>query len=236
MPPELISEPIMSFDMLPGDVLYIPRGFLHEASTSAEGSCHITVTMPTSDYCWGIQLVKHLMQEIHSRGVPPEVQKASQTPLVGPDRPLEDEAVDAHLEEIFKNWSSNISADSVLEAFEHRMNRVNEGQERAHQQAMTLQAPRPQVTEDSRVRLMYGVTCLCEVDSEVAVFKRDMQRLELPIAKSSSVLIRSLTARPQKVKELPCADTFERLCVLQLLHQQGVVQLFLRDADERTIS
>lgn len=236
VPPELISEPIMSFDMLPGDVLYIPRGFLHEATTSAEPSLHITVTTPTSDYCWGIQLVKHLMQEVHARDAPPAVQKAAKTPLVGPDCPLEDDVIDAHLQEIFKNWSSNISVDQVQEAFEGRMAKVNEGSQRAHLQAMTLHPPRPQVTEETRVRLMYGVSCWCEPDAEVAVFKRDTQHMELPIAKSAAVLIRSLTARPQKVKDLPCIDTFERLAVLQLLHDQGIIQLFLRDADERTIS
>merc|ERR1712232_939404 len=41
VPPELIGDPIMSFDMQPHDVLFIPRGFLHEARTSAEPSLHI---------------------------------------------------------------------------------------------------------------------------------------------------------------------------------------------------
>jgi len=236
VPPELISEPIMSFDMMPGDILYIPRGFLHEATTSSEPSLHITVTMPTSDYCWGVQLVKHLMQEIHSGDVPPVVRKASQTRLVGPDCPLDDAVVDAHLQDIFKNWSEKVSVDGVLESFETRMTRVNEGQEKAHHQAMSLGPPRPQVTEDSRVRLMYGVSCWCEPDAEVAVFKREEQRMEVPIAKTSAELIGSLTARPQRVTDLPCKDAFERICVLQLLHQQGVVQLFTRDADEHTLS
>jgi len=236
VPPELISEPIMSFDMLPGDILYIPRGFLHEATTSSEPSLHITITMPTSDYCWGVQLVKHMMQEVHSRDAPPSVLKACQTQLVGSETPLGEETLNANLADMFSHWSSNITVDGVLEAFETRMKRVNEGQDRAHTQAMSLQPPRPQVTEDTRVRLMNGVSCWCEPDSDLAVFKRDNQRMELPIAKTAASLIRSLTARPQKVKDLPCKDTFERLCVLQLLHQQGILQLFLRDADESTIS
>lgn len=237
VPPELISEPIMSFDMQPGDVLYIPRGFLHEAATSTEPSLHITITMPTSDYCWGIQLVKHLMQDVHSRDAPPEVRRACEAQLVGPgSHQLDDATLDAHIEDIFNNWSRNASLDGVLNAFEGRMARVNEGQERAHQQATSLRPPRPQITEESRVRLMYGVSCFCDEKSETATFKRDTQRLDLPISKSAAPLLRSLTARPQKVNSLPCADTFERICVLQLLHQQGVVQLFLTDADEVTVS
>lgn len=234
VPPELISEPIMSFDMAAGDILYIPRGFLHEARTSDQPSLHITVTMPTSDYCWGVQLVKHLMQDIHARDVPPEVVKARNTRLEA-DSGAEDEAINTNIEDIFNHWESNISVDGVLEAFEQRMGRVNEGQERAHNQAMSLKPPRPQVTEDRRVRLMYGVSCWCEADGEVAVFKRDTQRMELPIAPTAAPLIRSLTARPQKVSDLPCVDTFERICVLQLLLDLDVVQLFTRGADERTL-
>mmetsp|Transcript_56649 Transcript_56649/g.90008 ORF Transcript_56649/g.90008 Transcript_56649/m.90008 type:complete len:412 (-) Transcript_56649:221-1456(-) len=234
VPPELVGDPIMSFDMQAGDVLYIPRGFLHEASTSAEPSLHITVTMPTSDYCWGVQLIKHLMQSLHSRDTPPEIRKICETQLVGPEGGLDDASLDVHIQDILKHWSSNLSAESVLEAFEARMERTNEGQDRAHQKAMSRELF-PTVTDENRIRLMCGVTCWCEENSELAVFKRDNQRLELPIARSSSALIRSLTARPQKVNTLPCADPFERLCVLRLLHQQGVVQVFLRDADERTV-
>jgi len=234
VPPEAVGEPIMSFDMQAGDVLYIPRGFLHEASTSAEPSLHITVTMPTSDYCWGVQLVKHLMQNLHSRDTPPEIRKLCETQLAGPGGSLDNASLDVNIQDILKHWASNLSAESVLEAFEGRMQRTNEGQDRATQKAMSRELW-PAVSDENRVRLMCGVTCWCEGNSELAVFKRDSQRLELPIASSSAALIRSLTARPKKVKSLPCADPFERLCVLRLLHQQGVVQLFLRDAEERTI-
>ena len=68
-------------------VLYIPRGHLHEAATSSEPSLHITLTVPgaqqaakpqspllfssfqsrpTSDFCWGVQMVKHLNTHLRS--------------------------------------------------------------------------------------------------------------------------------------------------------------------------
>jgi len=199
VPPEFISDPIMEFDMEPGDLLYIPRGFLHEATTTSEPSLHVTITMPTSDYCWGVQLVKHLMQDVHSPGVPPSVKAACKTRLIGPDRVEDDAQIEAQIQEVLKSWSSNMSLDGVVDAFEHRMSKVNEGQEKNFNQAMNLRPPRPQVTEDSRVRLMNSVSCWCEPDSDVAIFKRDTQRLELPIAKTAVPLLKSLTARPQKV-------------------------------------
>jgi len=35
-----------------GDVLYIPRGFVHEARAQAAGSLHLTVAIPTQDLTW----------------------------------------------------------------------------------------------------------------------------------------------------------------------------------------
>jgi len=235
VPPEHISDPIMSFDMEAGDILYIPRGSLHEATTTSEPSLHITITMPTSDYCWGVQLVKHLMQDVHAPGVPATVKSTCSSKLVGPDSLQDNKQLDAMIADVFQNWSSNIKLDGVIDAFERRMSRVNEQQEKTHAQAMSLQPPRPQVTEGSRVRLMHGISCSCAEDSTVAVFKRDTQRLELPIAKTQGPVIRSLTSRPQNVTDLPCTDRFERLCVLQVLLSHDVLQLFTRDADERTI-
>lgn len=231
VPDELVMEEIMNFTMEPGDVLYIPRGFLHEAKTSAEPSLHITVTVPTSDYCWGIQLIKHFMSEVLA-GDNPELRKISELKLgLGG---VDESTLDAKLEEAMKKWASGVTVDGVIDAFENRMIKVNNGQERSHGQAMSMPL-RPAITEECRVRLMQGITCSCALDSELAVFKREAQRLELPISRTASALIRSLSSKPQKVADLPCADTFERLCVLNLLHQQSIIQMFLRGPDERTM-
>lgn len=229
VPPEKMTEQIMEFTMEPGDVLYIPRGFLHQAKTSKEPSLHITITVPTSDYCWGVQLIKHFMSQLHSD---PQLKGISEMQLGsgGPD----DATLDGKLEEAMSKWASGVTIDGVIDAFEKRMLNVNNGQERNHSQAMSLQL-RPFINEQSRVRLMQGITCSCAPDSELAIFKRESQRLELPISKTASALIRSLSSKPQAVADLPCEDTFERLCVLNLLHAQGIVQMFLRGPDDRTI-
>jgi hypothetical protein len=38
-----VGEPAMDFELGPGDTLYLPRGWPHEAETSAEASLHVTV-------------------------------------------------------------------------------------------------------------------------------------------------------------------------------------------------
>jgi len=42
-----IGEPLQEFTVKPGDLIYIPRGFVHEALTSDTHSLHITLGLPT---------------------------------------------------------------------------------------------------------------------------------------------------------------------------------------------
>jgi len=242
VPEELIGPVIMEFTIEPHDILFIPRGFLHEASCADEPSLHITVTVPTSDYCWGVQLTKHLMRSARMRpGVPPHLHRLCETSLSGPGcagiKPLDEEKLNAQIKELVDTLISDLRPEDVLETFQRQMVMTNEGQANTHKMAMSKQLP-PFVKEESRVRLMHGVTVRdVQPECEIAIFQRasDGQRLELCIAPTAVALIQALTARPQRVVDLPCADRFERLCVLNLLHKQGVVQLFLRGADERTI-
>lgn len=42
-----IGTPMHEIDLQPGDLLYLPRGYIHEALTSAAESLHVTVGIPT---------------------------------------------------------------------------------------------------------------------------------------------------------------------------------------------
>jgi len=240
VPKALIEEPVMEFTMEPHDVLYIPRGYLHEASTGdGELSLHITVTVPTSDYCWGVQLVKHLIHKVQSREMSPQLHSLCASSM---NAIPNDALLDAHLAEIGKAWTSDLDLDGVLGAFDQRMARTNESQirsgERLMKERVESEKRRPVVTEEGRVRLMYGINCKCEADSEVVVFSRaaDGRNLQLDIKKSASTLIRALTAKPQKVTDLPCVDKFERICVLQLLLHHQVVQLLTPTGEDESPS
>merc|ERR1712183_241718 len=81
------------------------------------------------------------------------------------------------------------------------------------------------VTEESRVRLMYGINVASVTDSSV-MFTRasDGRNLELGINPTAAPLLKSMTSKPTPVKSLPCTDQFERLCILQMLLEHGVVQ------------
>lgn len=242
VPENLITEPVLEFTMEPHDVLYIPRGYLHEANTGdGELSLHITVTIPTSDYCWGVQTVKHFIHTVHQRSLPPPTQAllaGSMSPHGAAGQQLSDDVLDEQLSELMKAWTTEMKVKGVLDAFDQRMARTNEGQVREGERSVAARAEsdkrRPVVTEGSRVKLAYGITCECEEDSEIAVFTRagDGRHLHLDIKKSAAPLIRSLTGKPQLVADLPCLDGFERACVLQLLLHHQVIQLLLPAEEE----
>ncbi|CAK0846345.1 unnamed protein product [Prorocentrum cordatum] len=240
VPEELIGPAIMAFTMEAGDILYIPRGCLHEAATGeAEPSLHVTVTVPTSDYCWGVHLVRQLARQLGG-GEPGAGRGGGPGPRGGAAwGRLDDATLDAHVQGAVKGWLSNVGVDCVLDEFDERIGRTNEGQARQRGAAAELRL-RPWVTEASRVRLMPGTTCRVGSNDSSAIFARvegeEDQRLEVPIPRSAAALVRSLSGSLRWVSELPCQDPIQRIFVLQMLQQQGVLQLFLRGPEERAFS
>jgi len=234
VPGNLIGPKELDFTIRPHDVLYIPRGYLHEAATSTEASLHITLTVPTSDYCWGVQMVKQLNSELRSgQLLTPDSQSLCQASLaecLAGEAPKDE--LDGKIQDMLSRFLSNLSAEAVVKGFESRMAKTNLGQDQQFSQ-LSEGSGNVLISRNRRVRLMYGVTCFCEEGSQEAIFGRaDGRCMRMEITPSSSKLIRSLTDTPQWVRDLPCSDSFERLCILHILLDAGVIQVFLRGPEE----
>ncbi|GIL85103.1 hypothetical protein Vretimale_9964 [Volvox reticuliferus] len=52
LPQEDLGDPILEVTMQPGDVLYVPRGTVHQAVAQEEGSCHLTIST-YQRWTWG---------------------------------------------------------------------------------------------------------------------------------------------------------------------------------------
>ena len=48
IPSRVMGDPLYEYTLRPGDVMYIPRGNVHEARTANECSLHVTLAIPTS--------------------------------------------------------------------------------------------------------------------------------------------------------------------------------------------
>lgn len=221
VPEELIGRRELDFIMRPGDVLYIPRGFLHEAATSSEPSLHITLTVPTSDFCWGVQMVKHLNGHLKSGSF------SKFYPSALNDH--SDEMLSARIQEALSTWASEITAEGVLQGLERRMERTNQGQEQQFAQMSAENLP-VAITRGSRVRLMPQVKSYFERDA--VVFSREGRVMRMGLPGSALQVVKALSSRPQWVKDLPCEDAFEGLCVLHVLLDAGVLQVFQRGPED----
>ena len=64
----------LSATLEPGDVLYIPRGFIHNASCDAEqGSIHLTLTVQSTLFSWNPFLLHSLLTSTHHLRATPAV-------------------------------------------------------------------------------------------------------------------------------------------------------------------
>lgn len=66
---ELAGPPLITAELTPGSLLYMPRGFVHEArATTAGMSAHITLTVQTSDLNW-MTFVRDGLHALHKERV-----------------------------------------------------------------------------------------------------------------------------------------------------------------------
>lgn len=230
VPDDLQGNPIMTFIMEPGDVLYIPRGFLHEACTGTELSLHCTITVPTSDYCYGVQFVRLFTEMLNSPDLPSELRKTADIPLAVKNGAVEldDNTINSHIDDLLQAWINEVNTESLKSSFLSRISHVNANQKSATADVLKRRCHlAPWVKEVDSIRLMYGVKCSCKQGPEIVVFQRNGKYLRMPIARTSYQLFQSLSSTPQRVLDLPCDDPFERICVLNCLHQNDLVQVFL---------
>lgn len=76
VPPSLLtSDPDLDLDLHPGDVLYIPRGCVHEAHTTKHHSVHLTFALATHDWSFSVlaaAVVRDALdQDVRWRRAPP---------------------------------------------------------------------------------------------------------------------------------------------------------------------
>lgn len=57
---DVLGEPVMEVELAVGDVLYMPRGTVHQATAQSSDSSHITIS--TYQRCSYADLATHLLQ------------------------------------------------------------------------------------------------------------------------------------------------------------------------------
>jgi len=116
VPQQVLDGPLsLSTTLRPGDVLYMPRGFVHEARCSDSLSFHVTIALATHD--WSLAgAISTAAQTLLTQVV--EFRK-SILPVTDP------KAVQAHLNTAMKMLHEKVTAESVLNNVYSKMEQHN---------------------------------------------------------------------------------------------------------------
>jgi ribosomal protein L16 Arg81 hydroxylase len=105
--------PILELDLRPGDLLYLPRGYVHSAVTSDSYSAHVTIGVTV--YTW----VELLSELIHSSSGSMAFRKA--LPVGFLDREGSRRALESGMRERLAELVKNADYEGLLESFTHRV-------------------------------------------------------------------------------------------------------------------
>eukprot|EP00927_Polykrikos_kofoidii_P053576 TRINITY_DN48181_c0_g1_i1.p1 TRINITY_DN48181_c0_g1~~TRINITY_DN48181_c0_g1_i1.p1 ORF type:complete len:578 (+),score=125.10 TRINITY_DN48181_c0_g1_i1:94-1827(+) len=136
VPQELIdSEPMLECVLNPGDVLYMPRGFVHEACCPGSGSSwHATLAVATHDWSWtkvaGAAVTNIMDADSGGRwrsAVPLSLGMPSHSP--GPRDEVDSDESEQILKEFLHRMQEVVKLPQLRQRFKQKMQMHNQNQE-----------------------------------------------------------------------------------------------------------
>lgn len=130
IPPEILAEPpVIECYLCPGDVLYMPRGFVHEAfAPDDDSSWHATLAVATHDWSWSKMISSAVGKALDSQS---DVRWRAAVPLeLGAGMPKDDSTGEKELEEALEVVRRCLKAQSLRQAFKAKIAKHNKMQER----------------------------------------------------------------------------------------------------------
>ena len=123
VPPDVLKGPLgISTTLYPGDVLYMPRGFVHEASCSEQhNSFHITVALATHD--WTLAGIFSLAtQQLLTTPATPQSLEYRKSLLPTCTDPS---VLQTHVDDVFDLLKERITGESILQNLSSKMENHN---------------------------------------------------------------------------------------------------------------
>ncbi|MHC6157655.1 cupin domain-containing protein [Bradyrhizobium elkanii] len=209
-----LDSPFDGFELVPGDVLYMPRGVIHEAIAGAVPSLHLTVSLSTLRW---IDVINEVVQATAERDVRLRRSIAPQV-LRGIE---EDRAeIRAELRRLVEHLLDSDATDQAIHRLQNRICRGLGPVSLVSLAATAVQAP---LTGDCRLQLAPDQICCVEEDNGSCKLKAVGAEFEFPL--SLSELPRFMCSVDQFCpNELPGAlSPKARLEVAQQFLDRGLV-------------
>jgi hypothetical protein len=197
VPPSILQGP-KAFEgtMHPGDVLYLPRGMVHQArSTSDTLSFHITVALATHDWT----LAGNLIRQIQTKLMQTVDFRTSILPIQSSSREAAIAKLQRDMDGAFRAMQKEITADSLVQSIEERIDKHN-------REAFS-----------GRMSLIHNARVVGEIDHDTTgiIIYNNTERLE---TSSRDQCVGSSAARKLKYSSIVRAATR-----IERAHAQGTV-------------
>jgi len=234
---EDLGEPMISETLEQGDVLYMPRGYLHEATTSDTTSLHITFAVPTADFAMGhfiSEMIDGLARKV------PSLRNSIAPGLLGcvpGDRAGASAASQEQCEEQFKTAVQtileNLDFDRAKKVFAGKMHYHNGQQHEAATNISQLvgQQGVSHLRLNTRVRKTEGIKVKKQGDDVVfAMSNGASARISSP----PKVFVETLKKLGKvgvdrngtfAIEDLPVDDPFTKLCVAEVFEQMRLFEV-----------
>jgi len=131
VPEKILERPVIEHELQPGDVLYMPRGYVHEASCSSYASWHATLAIATHDWSWTKVLTQMAAKAMDTEASGRWRQAVPLNSLAeGAPKNLDSIArsTDAELEQVLDYLRQNLSLQSLSEAMANKLRAHNMNQ------------------------------------------------------------------------------------------------------------
>ncbi len=204
------AAPLLEVELLPGDLLYLPRGYVHSAVTSDSFSAHVTVGVTV--YTW-VELLSELVQSSRDlrrfREALP-IGFAHREDLRG--------ALSAGLADCLAELQKPASHDAVVDAFRFRVRSAQLRPEAPFHADTRVIGPRSALAPPEKHRYLVGT----EGGNTTLVF--DGRKLMLPAGVRGT--LDAICARPSfRVEELPRhLEEHATLAFVQFLEGEGFLR------------
>ena len=217
-PPPAFGEPVWSGTLEPGDCLYLPRGFGHQARTSDAASLHLTVGVLAFTWRHVLRLLADVLPEEDV-----DLRRALPVGVLGGDGGERGDGFDEAWKEFRVHLTERLDAldpDLLIGRLERDLWSAHPPVGAADEVRRALRAEEPDAT--TALALRSGAIERREtVDGRVRLVRRD-RVVELPGA--AAPLIEALLAGEVVHAGDGLLDPDSSLVVLRRLHREGVIE------------
>eukprot|EP00977_Amphora_coffeiformis_P006446 scaffold1378_cov160-Amphora_coffeaeformis.AAC.2 len=147
VPETILQGPSLIETVLqPGDVMYMPRGYVHQAvALPSEPSFHVTIALATHDWTTAGMLAnelipKHLFRQLHLRQAVP---RSIGRPNDGPETAMELQALQSTIDQALEGLRQHLTAQSVHQHLQAKVRIHNERAARARRALYAAVKPVP---------------------------------------------------------------------------------------------